>query len=164
MSFVERADVGQAVELEVSDASQVGMLEDQLDQAIAEPLAAVCIGDDHVEDERLECIVGDDSRETDQIASVVSESDADLRSLHATPGLFQRAVRGPPLAGEESVKLRDPSLVELVDGVPGRVRSLVPRYPDVGRANSEPRAVCPEPAAPTIPPSVFEAGRLLRER
>lgn len=62
MPLVERFDVGPAVELEVLGSCQFGMFQHPLDQAVAEPVAAVPARDGDVEDERLERVVGDDPR------------------------------------------------------------------------------------------------------
>ena len=51
---MERPELREAVELEVPDVCEIGILQHQLDQAIAKPLAAVRFGDDEVEYERLE--------------------------------------------------------------------------------------------------------------
>ena len=93
------------------------MLQHEFDQAIAEPGAAVRLGDDDVEYQRLERVIGDGPHEADQIAGVVGESDADLRPLDAASGLLERTVRGPPLAQIERMKLLDPCPVEYVNDV-----------------------------------------------
>jgi len=109
--------LGSALQVELFDIYQIGMMENGLYKQFADTLVSICLINDHIIDLRFEDTVCQDTGKSQQLPGIIFHTDKDTGVSEHDLDLFWAPVACPPLLTVQPVKCIYLRFIEGIDNI-----------------------------------------------